>query len=128
MSFPLGGAPDDRRPSAERDEPKPPTPDAALLEQVLEETLSGGAAARLDATSLQALGEVAKRFPGAALVVDPIAIELVKSLLKTHFVGWGVSDAFWQDVSQQIAMTLCEAPDTQAKLERLWSQLSELIA
>lgn len=122
-----GAAPDDRRQSAERGEPRPANPDPALLEQILEETLSDGAVSHLDPVALQALGEVAKRFPGVALVVDPIAVELVKALLKTHFRGFGASDAFWQEVSQQIATTLCEAPDTQEKLERLWSQLTELI-
>ena len=127
MSFPIGGAPDDRRPSAEGEEPTLTTPDPALLEQVLEETLSEAAVSHLDAADLQALGEVARRFRGAALEVDPIVIELVRSLLKTHFTGFGVSDTLWHEVSQQIATTLFEAPDTRAKLERFWSQLSELV-
>jgi len=127
MSFPLGGAAGDRRQSADRDEPRPVAPDPALLERVLEETLSEDAVANLDSAALRAMGEVAGRFRGAALAIDPIAVELVKALLKTHFTGFRISDALWEEVSRQIATTLCEAPDTQAKLERLWSQLSELV-
>lgn len=127
VSFPTGGAPGNYRPSAERGELNAATPDPELLEQVLHETLSEGAVANLDAAALQALGEVARRFRGAELAVDPIAIELVKSLLKSHFIGFRLSEAAWQEASRQIATTLYEAPDTQAKLERLWSQLSELV-
>jgi hypothetical protein len=122
-----GAAPDDRRQSAERGEPRLVSPDPALLEQVMEEMLSDGAISHLDPVELQALGEVARRFAGVALVVDPIAVDLVESLLRTHFRAFGASDAFWQEVSQQIATTLYEAPDCQEKLQRLWSQLSELI-
>ncbi len=97
------------------------------MERVLEETLSDGAVSHLDPIELRALAEVAKKYPGASLVADPIAAELVESVLKARFRGIQASATFWQQVSRQIATTLCEAPDTQEKLNRLWNQLSELV-
>jgi hypothetical protein len=128
MSFASGGfAPDDRGSPADRDERRPAAElDPALLERVLEETLSDAAASHLDPAEMRALADVARRYPGASLVADPIAAELVKSILKVRFRGSDASDTFWQEVSRQIANTLCEAPDTRERLDCLWSQLSEL--
>jgi len=118
---------DDRGQPADREELRSAAdPDPGLLERVLEETLSNGAVSHLEPVELRALAAVAKRYPGTSLTVDPIAVELVESILKTRFRGLDVSDMFWREVSQRIATTLYEAPDTQERLERLWSQLSEL--
>lgn len=129
MSFSAGGsAPGDRREPVEQEESQSAAvPDPALLEQVLEETLSGHALWQLEPVELQALANVAQRYPGAALVVDPVAVELVKSILKARFRALNASEVLWHDVSCQIATALCEAPDTRARLERLWSQLSGLV-
>ena len=82
-------------------------------------------------TSIQSNSErwpkLPRQYPGASLVADPIAAELVESVLKARFRGIQASATFWQQVSRQIATTLCEAPDTQEKLDRLWNQLSELV-
>ena len=129
MSSPLGeSAPGGGGQPTDRDEPRrAAAPDPKLLERVLEETLSDGAVSHLDPIELRALAEVAKKYPGASLVADPIAAELVESVLKARFRGIQASATFWQQVSRQIATTLCEAPDTQEKLNRLWNQLSELV-
>lgn len=102
-------------------------PDPALLERVLEETLSDGGVPELDSAELHALTDVARRYRGSARVSEPIALELVKSVLLVRFPGLSASDTLWHDVSRQIATILYESPDTHERLDRLWSQLSELI-
>jgi len=107
--------------------PAPSVRDSFLLERVLQETLSLGNIRQLRPAEMQSLVAVARRYPGASLIADPIAVELVEAMLSTRFAHLQASAAFWRDAARRIARSLCEAPESRERLSRFWTQLCELV-
>jgi len=99
------------------------TPETAeLLEKVVRETLSIGAAdVPFDAGDMRRLREVARRHAGAALTTEPAA-ELIYVLLEGLLEG--VPADVWRDAASEIAGTLLDDPRAKARLERFWTRLS----
>jgi hypothetical protein len=109
--------------------PADPIPDLPLLEKVLKETLSAPLPpGPLRDSEWQALLEVARRHRGQALVLEPVAIDLVQAMLRTRFDRLQLPDDSWQHMSREIATTLLDDPQTHSRLERFWSQLTESTA
>lgn len=105
-----------------------PAPDLPLLEQVLQETLAGGTSTDpLRRQQWQALVEVARRHRGEALVLEPVAVDLVEALLRSRFDQLQLPADSWQHMSRVIATTLLDDPHAQARLATFWGQLSESV-
>ena len=112
---------------AEQTVPDPkPTPDASLLEQVLRETLvAADSGEPLDPADTQTLVAVARRHRNSPLRLDPVAVDLVQSILQGRFRHLSGRPEFLATMSRQIAETLMDDPQTRQRLEAFWSRLSE---
>jgi hypothetical protein len=110
--------------SSERENEKPI--DRALLEKVLEETLSAshhGAPGSI--TGLEALRDVARRYRGQPLVLDPVAMELVWAMLRSSFPKVREGSREWRTMSTRIAQTLLDDPVARERLKAFWGRLTE---
>jgi hypothetical protein len=97
-----------------------------LLDEVLKQTLvSRDEQTRERLESLEELLEVARRRRGEAFALDPIGIELVQTVLRTPFRALLAGDEQWQEMTGQIARTLCEDPVAYDRLNTLWRRLGE---
>lgn len=97
-----------------------------LLDEVLQQTLvSRDEETRQRLESLDELLEVARRRRGEAFALDPIGIELVQTVLRTPFRALMAGDDQWQEMTAQIARTLCEDPVAYDRLNNLWRRLGE---
>ena len=98
--------------------------DPDLLRQVLAETSEiCGVDEPLDEADAAALHEVARRHRGEPLVLDPIGVELVQALLRSHFPTQPHASQLWQAIAVKIALTLLEDPTSKKRLEALWTAL-----
>lgn len=103
-----------------------PVRDRAWFERVLEETEKLLAAEdALEPRQIEALKEVARRHPGAKLVLDPIAVELVLAVVGVQFGALAVAASVWQEAAWQIAQALWEDPVARPRLEALWGHLAD---
>ncbi len=95
--------------------------DPDLLGRVLAETSEiCGVDEPLDEADAAALREVARRFHGQPLVLDPIGVELVQTLLRSHFPAQPHDSQLWQAIAAKIALTLMDDPTSRKRLEALW--------
>jgi len=99
------------------------TADSGLLERVLRQTLEiCGPDEPIDAAEMQALREIAARYRGRPLELEPVAVELV-----TAAIG-GICPAknnaeFWASIARQVARVLMDDPSTFARMNSLWVRL-----
>jgi hypothetical protein len=138
----MGFSADNSRPGAGSSRPAQSTPPAgdsgaqpssakedgyrALLDLVLQQTLlteKVEAQERLE--SLDELLELARRRRGEAFLMDPIAIELVQTVLGTPFRALVASENQWLAMTRQVAQTLCDDPASYDRLSGLWRRLNE---
>lgn len=116
-----------RRP---REEPAAgePVPDPAVLESVLRETLetSVGDSSEEPLTDgeMEALKDVARRYPGQLFSLEPVAIDLVEAMLHQQFPVRPESAEKWRAIATQVAQTLCEDRNSYERLRNLWKRLS----
>jgi hypothetical protein len=101
--------------------------DRSLLENVLRQTLEDSEAGMpLEGADKEALLQVAQRHRQEPFSLEPIVVELVQAVLRTHFDKRSDSSEFWGVVSAQIAQTLFEDPVASPRLERLWRRLGRM--
>jgi hypothetical protein len=99
--------------------------DPRVMEQVLEETLLSTESDRpLDADELQALARVGLRHTGQPLSLEPVAVELVESILRHRFGERIEKSPAWTEMPRAIAATLWDSPDAHQRLDRLWGRLA----
>ena len=97
--------------------------DPALLERVLRQTLDTfGPDEPLDPAEMQALREIADRYRGRPLELEPVAVELVAAVID------GICPAkkkteFWHDLTLQVARILMDDPSAYARMNSLWIRL-----
>ena len=119
-----------REPAAvpvERSEPEPRAT-GDLMERVLQETLSATARGQpLDAAEMAALLDVARRHAGAALSLEPVAVDLVQALLQVRFASLVTEAEFRLAAATRIATTLWDDPPSHDRLEVFWNRLSEAV-
>ncbi len=100
--------------SAERD----------LLDRVIAETRL----AESDQVSLEfeALKVIARRYPAAPFALDPVAIELVESMLRCHFRDWPLPPLLTRQMAQHVAESLLDEPTYREQVAQLWQRVMEL--
>jgi hypothetical protein len=99
--------------------------DRQALEQALQETfLAAGSGGEIDPEEMEALCEVAARHGSEEITLD-ITAALIQAILTTHFRSLSAGISFWETVSREIARTLWEDPQTEARLTALWQRLRE---
>ena len=102
-------------------------PSRDLLESVLNETLTGRSVGdSMSRTTLAALQEVAKRHRGQPLILEPVAVELVRALLRLKFPKQPVTSREWKFMSNRIAQTMLDDPVARERLRVFWSRLTEM--
>ncbi len=113
--------------SGDNRDQSPNDEDRAALDQVLKETLNALSHEQITAREIEALRDVARRYPNSSLNVDPITCELVDTLLRHRgfFQASGKNDD--KEIAREIASCLHEAPASQGRLENLWDKLRETI-
>ena len=108
---------------AEEASAMPRTADSALLERVLRQTLEVcGPDEPIDPAEMRALRNVAERYRGRPLDLEPVAVELVASAID------GVCPAkknaeFWRNLTLQVARILMDDPSTFTRMNSLWIRL-----
>lgn len=99
--------------------------DEALLETVLQQTLAAlSGEESVDPSTKTALSTVAKRYAGQALVLEPIAVELVDAALPRLFLT-GDRAELRNRLAAHIAQTLMDDPIARPRFESLWHYLGE---
>jgi hypothetical protein len=96
-----------------------------LLERVIQETLASGAEIAC-ADFWPGLLEVARRFLGEKLVVDPVLIALVKAILGPQFQRGLRDGAAWDEIARCIATTLFEDAVARDRVNALWARIQEV--
>ncbi len=123
-----GPAPNSPRPDAPGRQPSHAKEDnyRALLDLVIQQTLlaeQSETQERLE--SLDELLDLAKRRRGEAFSPDPVAVELVQTVLGTPFRALVASEDQWLAMTRQVAQTLCDDPTCYDRLNSLWRRLNE---
>jgi hypothetical protein len=99
--------------------------DDELLEEVLRATLLAENADKLSPAEMAAFVDVARLHRNCPLCSEPIAVELVSSLLRVRFGTLMAAPELRREVSQRIASTLFDDPREQLFLQRFWQKLRE---
>jgi hypothetical protein len=102
-------------------------PDPGLLEEVLRETLSARPQTNCSPAEMKVLLDVAQRYQGHELSLEPVAIDLVESILRFRFHRLKVEPSLWRSVSSSIAETLMEDQYSLERLNAFWRRLAEAI-
>jgi hypothetical protein len=98
----------------------------ALLDLVVQQTLLAErpeAQERLE--SLDELLDLARRRRGEAFSPDPVAIELIQTVLGTPFRALVADENEWLSMTRQVTQTLCDDPACYDRLSSLWRRLNE---
>jgi len=97
--------------------------DRGALEQALQETIDAASSGTpIDPAEMQAIREVATRHTSGQITLD-IAADLIQAVLVTHYRALRASASFWQTIARDIARTLCDDPQAEARLNTLWQRL-----
>ena len=99
-------------------------PDASILEEVVRATLNV-AGEPAGTSELNALLRVAQRYRGGELTVDPVAAELVETVLRIRLSALVVPSDTWRSMSLEVANSLMDAPDMWQRLQQLWVAITE---
>jgi hypothetical protein len=122
---------DNRNPAAETysaSEPLRPAPptESGLLGQVLQHTTEiGDGGEPLERREREALAEVARRYRGQPLDVDPVATELVGAMLVTLIPSPPNSAEGRAVIARCVAQTLVDDPRCQERLAAIWKRCCE---
>lgn len=129
----MSSSPDraNRNPAAENftaNEPaRPALPvESTLLREVLQHTTEiGGEGEPLERREREALAEVARRYRGRPLVVEPVAAELVGAMLVTLLPAPANSAEDRAAIARHVAQTLVDDPRCKERLAAIWKRCCE---
>jgi len=137
MSDARGPAPHDRgdQPPLERqshdggeDSEGGPPRDEGLLELVLERTARvSGNEDEVAPQTMERFLDVARLHRGLKLNADPVARELVETILRDTLTALKQPDLLWRSTALSIAQTLMEDPRAQQRMNSFWMRLSEAV-
>lgn len=101
--------------------------DPALLEKVLQQTLSAADdAIQVDPVHVQRLRAVAHRRGSQPLMVEPTVVELVRAVLGAEFAGLAEDPERFRAMTVEIARALMDDPVASKRLEGMWKRLCDL--
>jgi hypothetical protein len=100
------------------------TPRRFLEEVVRQTTAIYSVELASDPADLETLRQVAKRFPGAPFQLQPVLVELVRSLLQRQLKSTLQSEEQLTKLADRVAQTLYENPESHARLKELWDRLA----
>jgi hypothetical protein len=119
---------DDDRHAASQETPPPLSDELPpnILGQVVAETASSLAQAEeADPTLKAAMVEVARRFIGQPITVDPIGTALLEAILRGQFAFLAERPALLAKTARTVAASLLADPAARLRVEHLWAKLSE---
>jgi hypothetical protein len=93
------------------------------LKQILNQPDIRSSNLNLESVDTILLLPVAHAHAGKPLTLEPVAVELVQAMLKSHFNAKTLPPPTMQSAARTIAATLMEDPGSRERLERLWSKL-----
>lgn len=105
-----------------------------LLDRILEQTLrwagappaaEGGPGRPQVAEELEALVQVARRYPDQAFTVQPILEELIEAILDPQLGAMSLSPAARQTMVAELARTLYDDDASRERLAAFWNALLE---
>lgn len=99
--------------------------DRDALESVLRRSLIETEDTQIASQMLAAMAAVAQRHRGEPFTFEPVAVELIDSLLRALYPGAGEGGEQWQAMSSSIAASLCDDASAYNRLESFWKRLSE---
>lgn len=100
--------------------------ESGLLRQVLQHTTEiGGEGQPLERREREAFSEVARRYRGRPLVVEPVATELVGAMLVTLLPSPANSAEDRAAIARHVARTLMDDPRCSERLAALWKRCCE---
>ena len=103
--------------------PDPTDADRVAFAEVLSETLNRESISAMGADGMAALAQVARRYQGSKLILDPIAFELVDSVLRIRIDRQNRLKSRRREMSWEIAVSLYESPASRERLVNLWDAL-----
>jgi hypothetical protein len=104
--------------------PGQPSANPELLQRVLDWTEATlRSEDPLEVADVEAVRQVARRYPDAPLTLDPIVVQLVWAMLQAQFPAHPDWLPVWQGASGVIARTLFDDPIARQRLESLWGRL-----
>lgn len=116
--------PEETKFAAEHDNEESAAPQ--FLQEVMSQTLAGFTSTReLSPQVFAALLDVARRYPGEPLSLDPIAIELVAACLQVQFPAIAAREALSRRMYAWVASSVLDDPAARHRLQELWSRLGE---
>lgn len=109
-----------------RGSPSAPDPSPSMLDDVVAQTSERLATPQeLSAAVRAALVEVARRYAGQPLTLDPAGIALVEALLSAEFAIFAERPPLLARTARAVAQSLLNDPEARLRLEHLWAQLGE---
>ena len=125
-SGPQDSAGSPQRASKETPAPSDQLHGRELLDSVLRRTAEDGSGATLDAADRDAFEEVARRYRGQPLTLEPVAVELVQAVLSVHFQGFSCPREALRQLSSEVAQTILDDPVAGPRLEAFWGRFGEV--
>ena len=99
------------------------------LRQIVDETAASLARAEeADPALKTAMLEVARRFVGQPITVDPVGAALLEAVLKVQFPVLAARPALLAQTARSVAATLLNDPSARLRVEHVWATLAEDVA
>ena len=115
---------ENHRPHAKPCRPAFRTAEEAVWESVLRETADADKPdSPLGPAEREALRDVAKRYQGQAMALQPVAAALVQAVILPQLPADPAAAKFWQEVFVQIAQTQLDDLAARDRLEAVWAWL-----
>jgi hypothetical protein len=106
--------------------PKGPTLDRKFLEEILERALvAPDPVSVFSGADWNAVADVVRSLRDEPFGLDPVAIELVRALLRPYFGGGDGAPELLQAIAREIAASLVEDPVFHHRLRNFWVRLVE---
>jgi len=130
----MSASPDPRReqsfhrhdePHADDRSPGPELPPDVLSEIVAQTASNLASAQKIDPTLHAAIVEVARRFAGQPMTVEPAGTALLEAVLRIEFPTLAERPPLLTHTARTVATSLLADPAARLRVEHLWATLAE---